>query len=85
MLDADEAVASVRSMAELPDDVRQMIATRAVPVSGVLACVEISRCQPGKVWLIYWPDWVGIDGEIGWMYVDAMTGNLMGGHSVQRP
>ena len=86
MLDADEAVASIRSMAPLPGIVDPMMTrTRAAPVFGVMSCFGRSECPPEKLWLIFFPDWVGVDGDVGWVSVDPNDGDLAGGHSVQRP
>jgi hypothetical protein len=60
------------------------LATRAVPVAGVLTCAKTDGCAPGpagragerarSVWLILYPEWVGPGGDIAWVIVDAIDG-----------
>jgi hypothetical protein len=70
------------------DATTPMFMSRALPVFGVIACTGVPDCQPGPggfpggpprtVWVIIYPDWVGADGDPGWVLVDAVAGTDAG-------
>lgn len=77
LVDDVDVVAALRA-----DGASPMFRSRAVPVFVEARCTRTERCVwPGgqdwrtrPLWVVVYPEWVGVDGEVGWVMVDAATG-----------
>lgn len=91
VMSAEEVVAAVQSTTGAD----RLAGLAAVPVFGVLRCLEESECRPGPgalvgmnerpVWVLFYPDLEPEGREPGgWIVIDGPTG-LQSGFEIQTP
>ena len=72
-----DVVAALRA-----DEAPPMFRSRGIAVFVEGRCTRTDGCMwPGgqgwqtrTLWVVVYPEWVGVDGEVGWAMVDAATG-----------